>query len=612
MNVAASDGTSPYLNVSDYALIGDSRTAALVSNRGSIDWLCLPRFDSGAIFNRLLDYWHGGHFTIAPTCPFSCRRYYEDATALLISEFRTDSGLVRVTDVVPVLSESDKRATLVSLWSLLRRIEGIEGAVELEIVFKPRPDHGRLVPQFHTRGRTGYYADLGARLLHLATDISLTISRGEVSGTLVVGTGQHATLWFAYSEDAPAVYPRLRDADTTIEQTRMFWTRWAERCTYYGPYRKTVLRSALTLKLLSYAPSGAIVAAPTTSLPEVIGGVRNWDYRYCWLRDASYTASVFLKIGYAPEAITFIQWLIHATALTYPALKVLYDLFGEMSFHTKTLNYLEGYRQSQPVNIGNEAKVQYQLDVYGEVLDSLLLYVKAGFPVDRQMRRRVIKMADLVASQWNLPDHGIWEISDQRRHYVHSKVMSWVALDRAEQIVRRLGLRADLSPWQTARNMIRNTVWKGGFSVQQQSFVQTLGGGHLDATALLFPLVGFLQPDDPHAATTIEAVRNSLGIGDLLYRYRMNDGLPGQEGAFLPCSFWLAEALALTGRRDEADALFQRLQEMANDVGLYSEEVEPSDGSMLGNFPQAFTHLAHIGAALRLDQGRYNAPSTMP
>ncbi|MDQ6735333.1 MAG: glycoside hydrolase family 15 protein [Nitrospirota bacterium] len=610
--MATRDGMSPYLNISDYALIGDSRTAALVSNRGSIDWLCLPRFDSGAIFNRLLDYWHGGHFTIAPTSPFSCRRYYEDATALLISEFRTDSGLVRVTDVVPVLSESVKRARLVPLWSLLRRIEGIEGTVELDIVFKPRPDHGRLVPQFHTRGRSGYFADLGARLLHLATDISLEIDRGEVGGTLVVRTGQRATLWFAYSEDAPAVYPLLRDADKAIERTRMFWTTWAERCTYHGPYRTTVLRSALTLKLLSYAPSGAIVAAPTTSLPEVIGGERNWDYRYCWLRDASYTATIFLKIGYAQEAIAFIQWLMYATALTYPALKVLYDIYGDMSFTQGTLDFLEGYRRSQPVCTGNQAQPQSQLDVYGEVFDSIFLYVQAGYSVDRDMRRRLVKMADLVTTQWTFPDHGIWEIPDRRRHYVHSKVMCWVALNRAEQIARHLDLRADLSAWRKARQSIEDTVWRGGFSPQRRSFVQTLGGDTVDATALVFPLVGFIDPGDPRAVSTVEAVRKNLGIDDLLYRYRMDDGLPGQEGAFLPCSFWLVETLASMGRRDEAEGLFQRLQGRANDVGLYSEEIDPADGAALGNFPQALTHLAHIGAALRLDQGRYKAPSTMP
>ncbi|MBA2251344.1 MAG: glycoside hydrolase family 15 protein [Nitrospirales bacterium] len=604
MNNASTASVQHYLKISDYALIGDSRTAALVSNTGSIDWLCFPRFDSASIFNRLLDHWHGGHFTIAPTRQFSTRRYYQASTAVLISEFTTESGMVRITDLVPVLSESEKRNSLLPLGNLLRRIEGIEGTVELNIVCKPRPDHGRLVPRFHTRGQAGYFADLGARLLHLATNVPLEIKDGEVGGTLVVRAGQRDTLWFAYSEEAPAVYPVLSEAESAIEKTCAFWREWADRCQYHGPYRKSVIRSALTLKLLSYAPSGAIVAAPTTSLPEVIGGVRNWDYRYCWLRDASYTASVFFKIGYQGEAMTFIEWLMHATALTHPALKVLYDVYGEMSLPQETLDFLEGYRRSQPVCTGNQALPQFQLDVYGEVFDSFLLYVKAGYSVDRAMRRRLMRMADLVATQWTFPDHGIWEIPDRRRHYVHSKVMCWVALDRAEQIAHHLDLRADLPAWRKARQLIEEAIWRGGFSPERQSFVQTLGGDNVDATALTFPLVGFIDPTDPRAISTVESIRKNLGIGDLVYRYRMDDGLPGQEGAFLPCSFWLVEALASMGRRDEAEGLFQRLENTANDVGLYAEEMEPSDGTMLGNFPQALTHLAHIGAALQLGQGR--------
>lgn len=601
-----------YQKISDYALIGDSRTAALVSNKGSIDWLCLPRFDSTSLFNRLLDHWRGGHFTIAPRGPFRCRRQYAGSTAVLVSEFRTDTGMVRITDLVPVLAESEKRTSLMPLWSLLRRIEGVEGTVELDIIFKPRPDHGRVIPRFHARGEAGYFADLGARLLHLAADVRLEIREGEVGGTIVIRPGSRYALWFAYSEDAPAVYPVLSQADSAIEKTCAFWKDWTDRCQYTGQYRESVLRSALTLKLLSYAPSGAIVAAPTTSLPEVIGGKRNWDYRYCWLRDASYTATVFLKLGYAQEAMAFIQWLMYATVLTYPALKVLYDIYGDMSFTQKHLDELEGYRRSQPVYTGNQAQAQYQLDVYGEVFDSFFLYVQAGYSVDRAMRRRLVKMADLLTTQWTFPDHGIWEIPGGRRHYVHSKVMCWVALSRAEQIARHLGLHADLSAWQKARQSIEDTVWRGGFSPQQRSFVQTLGGDNVDATALVFPLVGFIASGDPRVVSTVEAVRKNLGIGDLLYRYRMDDGLPGQEGAFLPCSFWLVEALASMGRQDEAEELFQRLQSRANDVGLYSEEIDPADGAALGNFPQALTHLAHIGAALRLDQGRYKAPSTMP
>ncbi|MBD0306388.1 MAG: hypothetical protein ICV76_07530 [Nitrospiraceae bacterium] len=324
--------TTPYPEVSDYALIGDSRTAALTSIHGSIDWLCLPRFDGLSLFNRLLDYWHGGHFTITPTRSYSSRRHYQTSTAILVTEFQTDEGSVRVTDLVPVLSEAEKRTCLLPFWSLLRRIDGIEGTVELDMVFKPRPEHGRVIPQFHSRGRAGYFADLGDRLLHLATDVSLQIKKGEVGGRFMIRAGEQRVFWFAYSEDAPAVYPVVSQAGRALDKTRAFWETWAERCTYRGPHRNAVIRSAVTLKLLSFAPSGAIVAAPTTALPEAIGGERNWDYRYCWLRDAAYTVRCFFKLGYTDEATAFVLWLMHATTLTAPALKVLYALCGETFF----------------------------------------------------------------------------------------------------------------------------------------------------------------------------------------------------------------------------------------------------------------------------------------
>ncbi|MCC2642908.1 MAG: hypothetical protein K0S45_3321 [Nitrospira sp.] len=594
----------PIPNIEDYALIGDSRTAALVSKAGSIDWLCLPQFDGPSLLNRLLDHWRGGHFTITPIRRFSVHRSYKESTTVLVTEFQTDEGIVRVTDCMPVLPEAKKSVQLIPFRSLLRCIEGIEGAVELEVVFKPRPDNGRVVPTFHSRGRAGYCIDLGSRLLQLTTDLSLSIQLGELAGRIVVSAGRRYTLWLAYSEDAPAVYPLLAEAESAIEETLNFWKEWAGACDYHGPYRLSVLRSALTLKLLSFAPSGAIVAAPTTSLPEVIGGDRNWDYRYCWLRDASYTAQVFFRIGYPAEAETFVRWLRHATSLTYPALKVLYDVYGEASLAQTDGDFLEGYRGSAPVRIGNQAHDQFQLDVYGEVFDALWLYVKTGHDLDREARRRLIRMADLVSGQWTLPDHGIWEIPNGRRHYVHSKVMCWVALDRAERIVRRLGIQTDIQRWQQARESIRRTVLDAGYSDALQSFVQTLGGADVDATALMFSQTGFIEPDDARVGSTIKAVRTGLGHGDFVYRYRRNDGLAGDEGAFLPCSFWLVEALAMTGRQEEAVQLFERLQKLANDVGLYSEEMDPSVGRMLGNFPQALTHLAHIGAALRLHHSR--------
>ena len=595
---------SPVLNIEDYAVIGDCRTAALVSNIGSIDWLCLPEFDSASIFNRLLDNQRGGHFVVTPVHSFSAHRRYQDSTAVLTTEFRTESGIVRITDCMPVQSEVKKGAMLLPFRSVLRYIEGVEGAVQLRIVFQPRPNDARTVPAFHARGPAGYCSDLGNCLIQLMSSLPLTIQSGAVQGDVRVQAGQHHVLWMAYSQDAPAVYPALAVAESVIRDTETYWKQWSQRCQYDGPYRPAVIRSALTLKLLSHAPSGAIVAAPTTSLPEVLGGSRNWDYRYCWLRDASYTTGVFLQIGYTQEASAFIRWLLHATALTYPALQVMYSVFGEAALTQTDLDVLEGYRGSSPVRIGNQAHAQLQLDVYGEVLDALWLYVQGGHAIDREIRQRLVKIADLICRQWMLPDHGIWEIPYPPRHYVHSKVMCWVALDRAERIVRHLKVPADIEPWQRARASIRDHVLAAGYSTELQTFVQTIGGTEVDATALTFGLTGFIEPNDPRVLSTIQTIRKHLGRHSMVYRYLGNDGLPGVEGVFLPCSYWLVEALTSAGQHEEAKQLFEVNQKLANDVGLFPEEVDHASGRMLGNFPLALTHLGHIRAALRLHQKR--------
>ena len=589
-----------YPPIHDYALVGDCRTGALISSRGSIDWLCLPRFDSPSCFNRLLDWDHGGYCAVQPNNFFRTRRWYRPNTAVLTTEFLTADGRAQLTDLMPV-AEPRSMSLSFPLRQVLRRIEGLEGTVEFSLTIKPRPDDGRTIPIFRARGRAGYSADFGGRMLFVAVDAPMEIAPGKLSGKVVVTRGDSITLWMAYAEEAPGVYPRLPTAEQAIDDTLSYWTGWTNQCRYTGPSREQVLRSAITLKLLSYAPSGSIVAAPTTSLPERLGGGLNWDYRYCWLRDASLTSHAFFRLGFEAEAVAFTQWMTHATTLTYPELQVMYTLHGEASIPERSSSFFEGYRQSCPVRFGNAAAQQYQLDIYGEVLDSLLLYVEAGYPVDRDMRRWIVQVGDLICTSWLRPDHGIWEVRGNPRHYVHSKVMCWVALDRGERLARKLSLTASSGAWGQAREALTRTVLKTGHSNVRRSFVQVLGGTRLDAVALTFGLTGFIHGRDPRMSSTITTIQRWLTRGPLVYRYLTEQETGREEGTFLPCSFWLVEALALAGRVAEAEDIMAQLHERTNDLGLFPEEIRYDDGAFLGNFPLAMTHAAHLGALLRLD-----------
>ena len=589
-----------YPPIHDYALVGDCRTGALVSSRGSIDWLCLPRFDSPSCFNRLLDWDHGGYCELHPTGCFRTSRSYQDHTALLTTEFETGDGKARLTDLMPVAADGGETAARFPLRQIVRRIEGLEGTIEFSMTLKLRPDDGRTVPSFEQRGRAGYCADFGGRMLFVAIDRPMEIGPGTLSGHALVSRGETVTLWLVYAEEAPALYPRLSEAPDAIAETHAYWTGWAGGCRYNGPWRAQAIRSAITLKLLNYAPSGAIVAAPTTSLPERLGGDLNWDYRFCWLRDASYSAHAFFRLGFDAEARAFTQWMIHATTLTYPQLQVMYTLHGEASIRERIWPLFEGYRQSQPVRFGNAASVQEQLDVYGEVLDTLALSVEAGYPVDRDTKRWIVEVGNLVSTAWPHPDHGIWEIRGEPRHYVHSKVMCWTALDRVEGLARKLGVRPSTAAWWQAREALVRAIIKSGYSKTRRSFVQVLGGTRLDAAALTFGLTGFIDGRDPRMISTISTIQRWLTRGPLVYRYIAEQGTGREEGAFLPCSFWMVEALAAAGRTEEAEGLLARLAPHANDLGLFPEEIRHQDGAFLGNFPLALTHVAHLGALLRL------------
>ena len=595
--------------IADYALIGDTRSAALISRDGSIDWLCWPRFDSPSVFARLLDLERGGSFCIQPSIPFETKRRYIDATNVLETIFETERGRVRLLDLMPVMSEEDKRHLLTPFRQLLRRVEGMEGDVPMAALFDPRPDYGRVVPQFERRGDTITVVH-GPTVLNLRSNVTFNGRLASFQST----RGAIHDFALSFDSHSPAVRTHIGTAaDAEIARTIRFWQQWSTNLTYEGPYRDAVLRSALVLKMLTYAPSGAIVAAPTTSLPEKLGGIRNWDYRYCWLRDASFTVAALDDCGYDVEGGAFVGWLLYATRLTHPDLQILYDVFGEAKIPEEELTQLNGYRGSKPVRIGNAAHDQFQLDVYGEVLGAVEEYLehdgefKHIKKLGGDVRKLLIKLADVVVEKWKEPDSGIWEKRSGRVQHVHAKIMAWAALDVAQRLAES-GLlhHAGVDTWRHTKEEIKRVVLERGFSKKRNSFISILDGDQLDASLLYASRVGFLPPDDPHLTGTIDAIRSELGRDDLIYRYDMRtpDGLPPGEGAFLPASFWLVEALALAGRDAEATDVFEKLLRRGNDLLLFSEEIDVETGQLLGNFPQALTHIGVMNAALNLEKQR--------
>ena len=577
--------------IADYALIGCTRSAALISRAGSIDWLAWPRFDAPSVFARLLDWNRGGHFSIAPAGALRATRRYAGDTNVLETTFECGGGAAVLTDLMPVLSEEAKRTRLTPFRQLMRRVECVRGEVEIDVEYAPRPDYARITPKLAHRGDR-IVCEWGARVLNLRSDVS---EWRDGAARFTLRAGESRTFALGFDEHTPAILPSLDRR--AIDETIAFWRDWSSQLSYRGPYRDLVLRSALVLKLLAYAPSGGIVAAPTTSLPESIGGVRNWDYRYCWLRDASFTVTALFDCGFRSEGSAFLDWLLYSTRLTQPKLQVLYDVFGESEVPERELEHLDGYRGSKPVRIGNAARGQFQLDVYGELLSAVHESHKRGEPVPRDARRMVRRVADVVVKRWREPDAGIWEKRGGNRQHVHGKIMAWLALDCAERLGVE-GLRAE-------KAAIRELVMTRGFDAPRNTFIDVLDGSGLDASLLYIARVGFIDPADPRMLGTIESIRAALGHDGLLYRYdtrATDDGLPTGEGAFLPCSFWLAEALALAGKRDEARAVFEHAASRGNDLGLFSEEIDVRTGELLGNFPQALTHVGLMNAALALQK----------
>ncbi|HMM40933.1 MAG TPA: glycoside hydrolase family 15 protein [Thermomicrobiales bacterium] len=601
--VPATDDKAPtgYTPVGAYAMIGNGRSAALISRDGAIDWLCWPRFDSPSIFAAILDARHGGAFRVRPASDAEVERRYMPETAIVETTYRTAGGACVVRDLMPVVGEEDKRRLLVPEHEILREVEGLSGEVEVEVEYAPRPGFGRDAPRLADRGAFGLWCEAGGAL-YLRSNIALTISADgrSATGRATVAAGQRLYLSLGYASEGPAVIPPLGEAARErIERAATWWREWAGRCRYDGPYREAVVRSAITLKLLAFAPSGAIIAAPTTSIPEQIGGDKNWDYRYCWLRDAAFTVRALYELGYGEEAEAFVSWTLHATRLSWPDLRILYDVYGRRPRAEAELEHLEGYAGSSPVRTGNGAEGQFQLDVYGEVIDVAWQLVERGGRLDRETATMLRGLGETVCRRWREPDNGIWEPRGARRHHTHSKVLAWVALDRLLAIHQAHGLDIPVARFVAERSAIRAEIEQHGFDLALGAYVGAFGGDDLDASVLTMPLYGYIDGDALRMRTTWDAVIRHLGDGALVYRYLPSEGQP-DEGTFVICAFWAVECQARAGDLAGATARFERLLGYANDVGLLAEEVDPRDGAALGNFPQGFSHIGLINAALAL------------
>jgi GH15 family glucan-1,4-alpha-glucosidase len=594
--------TAPYLSIQDYAVIGNGLTAALVSRDGSIDWACFPRFDSPSVFGRILDAGIGGSWSIAPTDRFTTERCYLDDTNVLRTLFHTAGGTAEVIDFMPTAGSGPER---LGESAIVRIVRGLVGLVPFRLVFDPRFDYARTQPEWCLDVPLGAQALWGEQSLTLSTDIPVRLDGGCVQAEFAVTPGREIRFCAAYREPPPMFWGEepVNDARRWQAETEAYWRGWLERCKYRGPHDALVRRSMLALKLLDHAPTGGIIAAPTTSLPECIGGPRNWDYRYCWVRDASFILNAFYRLGYSEEGEQFLGWLLDCTHDDPAMLQVMYRIDGSRDLTEEVLEHLEGYRGSRPVRIGNGAAAQLQLDAYGEIVDAAWLLHEHGGRLSARLLDFLCALVDYVCAHWREPDAGIWEVRGGYQHFVYSKVLCWVALDRGLRIAHAYGLDADFHGWRQVCAAIRSDIDEHGFDPVANTYRQSYGSDSVDASLLALPLRGFIAINDPRMAGTIARVIDELSEDGLLLRYRteeVDDGVGGPEGAFLLCSFWLSEVLARSGRLDEAVALFDRLTRCANDLGLFAEQMDPETCDHLGNFPQGFTHVALVNAALAI------------
>jgi GH15 family glucan-1,4-alpha-glucosidase len=578
--------------IEDYALLSDLQSAALVHRRGSIDWCCLPRFDSDACFAALLGHRRHGCWLVSPSAEGEPTRRYRDGSLVLETEWETRDGRIRVVDFMPPRREAPE---------IVRIVEGVSGRVTVRSELVIRFGYGRIVPS-RRRLDAAHIATGGPDALVLRT---LAPTRDEDTATVStfeVGAGEQVSFTLTWFPSHTKLPPGI-DAENALRETERFWQDWSSRCSYEGPHQEAVLRSLVVLKGLTYNPTGGIVAAPTTSLPAWPGGERNWDYRYCWLRDATLTLLALVSTGYLEEAREWRTWLLRAAAGDPEEIQIMYGVAGERRLPEWEVEWLPGFQDSRPVRVGNAAAEQEQLDVYGEVMDAMYQArrnnVGASLPA-WELGRHVL---GVLEQRWREPDEGIWEVRGGRRHFTHSKVMAWVAFDRGIKLCEEFGREGPLERWRAIREEIHAQVCREAWSEELSSFTQSYGGSRLDASLLLLPQFGFLPPDDLRIRGTLTAVQRELSRDGFLMRYDSDDaidGLPTGEGAFLACSFWLVDALALDGRRDEADELLERLLDVRNDIGLLAEDYDPRTGRLLGNFPQAFSHVALVNSVVNL------------
>lgn len=593
--------------ISDYAFLSDCHSAALV-REGDVEWLCLPRFDSPSCFGSMLDGERGGSFSMRPRGDFRFSRSYEPATNVLVSRWQGADGCLEVTDCLLVHASSERQAHAVRPYhALMRQARCLQGRVQVDVLCDPRPGFGRSIPELHRR--QGRWL-IGSGDERLVLDTSAPLSHDDrpgLHGRLALAAGDSAAFVLQYAGGADGEVPAQPDAGDALETTLEFWRRWSSRLQYHGPYRDEVLRSALVLKGLTYAPTGGIVAAPTTSLPEWFGGERNWDYRYCWLRDSTLTLYALERIGYRHEAYAFERWLEHAAQRGPREIRIAYTVDGQEMPPEQQLDWLSGFRESRPVRIGNGARDQTQLDIFGELLDVAFFGDKQGIEISDTYWSFLAQLADFVCEHWREPDCGIWEMRIPPKQYVYSKVLCWVCLNRAVRLAQALGVRQPVDRWSHEMDKIREDVLRNGYNPKIGAFVQWYGSDHLDAANLALPIVGFISARDPRMAQTIRLTDERLRKNGLVQRYvGVEDGLSGSEGAFLICSFWLVDALIMLGERKKARQHFEELLAHCNDVGLLSEEFDADSEEMLGNFPQAFSHLSLITSALNLAGGRPN------